>query len=275
MENRRQADYALGCSEGELRRLIRQSTLYADLTEALLRSAGIGKGMRVLDVGCGSGCVSLLAARLVGPAGAVVGVDRSPQALAVARSRADAERLRQVEFIQGDLADLEFKDTFDALIGRFVLMFLPEPSAFLRRLKRHVRGGGVIAFQEMDVAAARSVPVMPLWQQCGEWIRETFRRTSVDLQMGPRLHATFLRAGLPPPQMQLQARIGGAPDFPAHEYIADIVASLLPTMERCGVATAAAVGIETLAARLRQEMTELDGVMILPSLIGAWSRTPA
>jgi len=275
MENQLQADYALGCSEAELQRLIRQSALYADLTEGLLGSAGIGKGMRVLDVGCGAGCMSLLAARLVGPSGAVVGVDRSPQALAVARSRADAERLRQIEFVHGDLADLEFDDAFDAVIGRFVLMYLPEPSAVLRRLKQHMRGGGIVAFQEMDVAAARSVPAMPLWQQCGEWIKETFRRAGVDLQMGPRLHATFLHAGLPPPQMQLQARIGGAPDFPAHEYIADIVASLLPTMERCGVATAAAVGIETLAARLRQEMSNLDGVMILPPLIGAWSSTPA
>lgn len=275
MGNQLQADYALGCSEGELQRLIRQSALYADLTEGLLRSAGIGEGMRVLDVGCGAGCLSRLAARLVGSAGAVVGVDWSPQALAVARSRADAERLRHIEFIRGDLADLEFDDAFDAVIGRFVLMYLPEPSAFLRRLKRYVRDGGIIAFQEMDVAAARSVPAMPLWQQCGEWIQETFRCASVDLQMGPRLHATFLHAGLPPPQMQLQAKIGGAPDFPAHAYIADIVASLLPTMERCGVATAATVGIETLATRLRQEMIALDGVMILPPLIGAWSRTPA
>jgi SAM-dependent methyltransferase len=64
MEAQHPADYVLGNSERELQRLIRQSALYADLTETLMRDAGIGEGMRVLDVGCGSGCVSLMAARL-------------------------------------------------------------------------------------------------------------------------------------------------------------------------------------------------------------------
>jgi 2-polyprenyl-3-methyl-5-hydroxy-6-metoxy-1,4-benzoquinol methylase len=267
-----QTDYALGQSERELQRLIRQSALYADLTEELLRSAGISEGMRVLDVGCGSGCVSLLAARLVGSAGAVVGVDRSPQALALARSRAEAEQLNHVEFIQSELADLQCEHNFDALIGRFVLMFLPDPAAIMSKLSRHVRRGGIIAFQEMDISAAKSMPVMPIWRKCSEWILETFQRAGVDIQMGPKLHATFLHAGLPQPQMQLRAKVGGAPDFPAHEYVSDIVASLLPMMERFGVATAATVEVDTLAARLGTEMISMDGVTILPSLVGAWAR---
>ena len=272
MENQHHASYALGYSNHELQRLMRQSALYADLTEALLRSAGIGEGMRVLDVGCGSGCVSLLAARLVGPSGSVVGVDRSPQTIAFARSRAKAENIDHVEFIQGELANLELEDTFDALIGRFVLMFLPEPVAALRTLSRYVRKGGIIAFQEMDISAARSVPAMPLWQKCREWISDTFQRANVDLQMGPKLHATFLHAGLMPPQMQLQARLGSAPEFPAFQYISDIVASLLPVMTESGVATASEVGIETLAERLKKEMVVHDGVMILPSIVGAWTK---
>lgn len=275
MENQPLLDYALGHSAGELQRLIRQSALYADLTESLLRNAGISAGMRVLDVGCGSGCVSLLAGRLVGSSGAVTGVDRSPQALALARRRADAEHLHHVEFAQGDLADLECINTFDALIGRFVLMFLPDPSHILSKLSRHVRRGGIVAFQEMDISAARPVPAMPLLKQCGEWISTTFQHAQVDIQMGPKLHATFLHAGLPPPHMQLQAKLGGAPGFPAHEYITDIAASLLPMMERFGVATAATVQVETLAARLKEEMLHSNGIMILPPLIGAWARVPA
>jgi ubiquinone/menaquinone biosynthesis C-methylase UbiE len=274
MENQRQTGYALGYSEHELQRLIRQSALYGDLTETLLRDAGIGEGMRVLDVGCGSGCVSLLAARLVGPSGAVVGVDRSPEALALARRRVAAAGLRHVEFMQGDLADLGCRHGFDALIGRFVLMFLPDPAAVLGKLSCYVRKGGVVAFQEMDISASRVMPEMPLMQQCSLWIRETFQRARVDIQMGPKLYATFLRAGLPPPQMQLQARLGGAPGFPAHQYLADVAASLLPAMERYGVATAEEVGIETLAERLDGEMQSRDGIAILPSLVGAWARIP-
>lgn len=272
MENQLHAGYALGYTEGEMQRLIRQSALYAELTENLLRSAGISAGMRVLDAGCGSGCVSLLAARLVGPSGAVVGLDRSPQAIALARSRADAEHLRHVTFIEGDLINPACQGSFDALIGRFVLMYLPEPAIALQKLSQHVRNGGIIAFQEMDISAARAVPRMPTWQMCSEWIRETFQRAGADIQMGPKLHTTFLHAGLPQPRMQLEARIGSSPDFPAHEYITDLVMSLLPMMTKLGVASADEVGVETLVERLNEEMISSDGVMMLPSLIGAWAR---
>lgn len=264
--------YALGYTEDELQRLIRQSAWYAEPTEELLRKAGIGAGMRVLDVGCGPGCVSLLAARLVGPSGAVVGVDKSPQALALARRRAAAEHLGQVEFIHGDLGEMQGQDAFDALIGRFVLMYLPDPAATLRRLAQYVRQDGIVAFQEMDIAAAHSVPDMPTWQKCGEWIQETFRRANVDIQLGPKLPATFRRAGLPTPRLQLHARIGGIADLSAHDYVAAIVASLLPAMERFAIAPAATVEIETLAERLKAEMLSSDGVMISPSLVGAWAR---
>ena len=69
--------YILGHDPGELDRLIAQARFFGDLTEEVLRRAGVGPGMRVLDVGCGTGDVSFLAARLVGPTGSVLGVDRS------------------------------------------------------------------------------------------------------------------------------------------------------------------------------------------------------
>ena len=274
MNCQQEVPYVFGYTEAELQRLIRQSAFYAEFTEEILRSAGIGQGMRVLDVGCGVGDVSFLAARLVGPSGVVVGVDASQEALALARRRASADHLRHVTFLEGNLANMDLSDSFDAVIGRFVLMFLPDPSAAVRKLTRHLRNGGIVAFQEMDISAARSMPDMPLYERCGEWIRTTFQRAHVDVQMGPKLYATFRRAGLPGPQMKLHARIEAGPESPAYEYLADIVSSLLPMMERFGVATAAAVGFETLATRLREEATGQDGVMILPSLVGAWTRKP-
>ena len=73
--------YPLGYSETEFKRLERQGAFLRDLTEDVLRSAGLALGMHVLDVGCGVGDVSLLAATLVGPTGAVPSVN-------VARRRA-------------------------------------------------------------------------------------------------------------------------------------------------------------------------------------------
>ncbi|MFI5105490.1 MAG: class I SAM-dependent methyltransferase, partial [Terriglobales bacterium] len=182
-------EYALGYSDAELQRLIKQSAFYAEFTEDVLRRSGLAPGMRVLDVGCGAGDVSLLAARLVGPTGHVTGVDQSPESITLAQRRLETEGVTNIRLIVGDLADLTLSESFDALIGRFVLMFLPDPSAALNKLARHVRAGGIIAFQEMDIGATtRSMPMdLPLWQRCGELISTTFQRAGVDIQMGPKL----------------------------------------------------------------------------------------
>src|SRR5208337_5280181 len=96
--DRPETEYILGHSEREIRRLMHQASILRPITERLLRGAGIGRGMRVLDLGCGAGDVSMLAAELVGAAGSVVGIDRSQEAIAVARERAQTARLGNIDF---------------------------------------------------------------------------------------------------------------------------------------------------------------------------------
>src|SRR5579885_1480491 len=93
-------EYALGHSSRELDRLSFQGTVLAPFTRQFLVEAGVEPGMRVLDVGSGSGDVSLLAADLVGAKGYVLGVDRS--LAAVERARARASDLGNVDFAVGD-----------------------------------------------------------------------------------------------------------------------------------------------------------------------------
>src|SRR5262245_49384078 len=89
-------DYPFSVSPAELERIARQSARFGPATLRAFREAGLGPGMRVLDVGCGTGDSTRLAASLAGPTGAVVGVDRDPDVLAVARARAPGE------FVEGD-----------------------------------------------------------------------------------------------------------------------------------------------------------------------------
>ena len=91
-------DYVFGHSDAELQRLIDQSRFLGDLTEQVLRQAGLGPGMRVLDIGCGAGDVSFLAASLVGATGSVLGIDKSPEAVALAHKRAVQAGLSNVQF---------------------------------------------------------------------------------------------------------------------------------------------------------------------------------
>src|SRR2546422_11760618 len=98
------SDYALGNTDAEHERLIRQAARVAPTTERLFREAGIGPGQRVLDIGSGVGDVAMLAARLVGPLGKVVGVERDPKSIAMARARVTEVGLHNVRFFQSDVS---------------------------------------------------------------------------------------------------------------------------------------------------------------------------
>jgi 2-polyprenyl-3-methyl-5-hydroxy-6-metoxy-1,4-benzoquinol methylase len=272
-QNNQDRVYVLGHSAEELNRLIDQARLFGELTEDVFVRAGIGPGMRVLDVGCGAGDVSFLLAGMVGPSGAVVGVDRSEDAVAMANARAQAMGLSQVSFSQGDIEDISLDQPVDAAVGRFVLMYSPEPSVSLRRIAANVRAGGIVAFQEMNVAEAKSFPQVDLFEQSMRRIVETLDREKVKNLMGLGLFRTFVEAGLPPPQMIMGARVEGSSDSLGYQIVAQVVKSLLPVMEKLGIANEKEVQIETLAQRLRDEVLSRGAVIVLPPLVGAWTRT--
>src|SRR6476620_8091371 len=101
----RSAKYPLGNTDAEHERLIRQAVRLAPITERLFREAGVGSGQRVLDIGSGVGDVAMLVARLVGPSGEVVGVERDEKSIAKARARAAEAQLDNVSFTQSDVGD--------------------------------------------------------------------------------------------------------------------------------------------------------------------------
>ena len=92
VEAGREAYYVLGRSAEEVERLQSQAAFIQPFTDRLFRDAGIARGMKVLDLGSGAGDVALLAARLVGQEGAVLGIDTNPAILEVARARAAQHR---------------------------------------------------------------------------------------------------------------------------------------------------------------------------------------
>lgn len=264
--------YPLGHSDAELKRLVEQSRYFGDLTEQVLRRAGLAAGMRVLDLGCGMGDVSFLAAALVGPTGQVVGVDKAPTAVDKARERANQAGIGNVRFEVGDAADYRLSAPVDAVIGRLVLMYLPDPVESLRRLARQVALGTLFVFHEIDISTARAVPESPLFSKAIRWIVETFRRTGTEIDMGSKLHATFRKAGFTGQQLLLNGRIEGGPDAYVYEGITQLLRTLLPMAERFGVVSAAEAAIDTLAARLRDDLALVDGVVQPPAFVGAWAR---
>src|SRR6266581_8053350 len=183
------SQYALGSTDAEHERLIRQAVRLAPLTERFFRDAGIGPGQRVLDLGSGVGDVAMLAARLVGPSGEVVGIERDASSIARANARVAEAGLRNVTFIHTDVNQITSDQPFDAAVGRFILMFLPDPVSVLRSLCKLVRPGGVLAFQEPSWVSYLALGAgLPLWSSVLTSIHETFLRSGVNMEMGPALY---------------------------------------------------------------------------------------
>jgi ubiquinone/menaquinone biosynthesis C-methylase UbiE len=281
MEQGRDIDYVLGHSTQELERLRASAALSEPYTRHLFHVAGITAGLRVLDVGCGGGDISLLLAQLVGPTGQVIGVDRSPEAIETAQRRAQALNLANVQFLLGDAGDVTFAELFaepfDAAVGRFVLMWCPQPVTVLQRVAAQVRPGGAIAFQEVDWSGYRALPPLPTWSQCTRWIIAALEYAGAEPYMGLKLSATFTEAGLPPPTLYANAAaVAVGPTCPLYaQHAAELVRSLLPVMERANIATADDVSVDTLATRLGDELVDSSGTVVWQSVISAAVRKAA
>ena len=268
--------YALERTREEYERLTRQAALFRGITQRLFHAAGLAPGMRVLDVGSGAGDVAFLAAELVGPEGDIVGLDVDGAAVVAARARAELLGLRNVRFVEGDAGTAELGDDFDAAVGRLVLMHLEEPAESLRAIAARLRSGGTIAFQELDLdpgIPARSLPSGTLWDEIGQLVIETFVHAGAHVRMGRELHGAFLAAGLAAPAMCEEALVGGGPDFAAYAWLAGVVDSLAPLMQRLGLATVEELGLDTLAERIRDDAVAHRAVVWTPPLIGAYART--
>jgi hypothetical protein len=157
------------------------------------------------------------------------------------------------------------------------LMYYPNSAEALKRLARHLRANGVIAFQEIDCGSARAVPELSLYKKQEEWVSKALQLAGAGLNLGSKLYTVFLAAGLPAPSMRVDTPIVGAFDSGAEvacQVLAEVLRSLLPLMDRFGVVTATEVDVDTFAHRLLNELRVGGGVMIWNSIIGAWARKP-
>ncbi len=268
----RAGSYVLGHSDRELHRLAVQARLIEPITRRFFSAGGIARGMRVLDVGSGIGDDAFLAAELVGDAGEVVGVDRAPAALKVARRRADSMATCNVTFLDGDPAELTFYRPFDAIVGRYVLEFQPDPSAWLHILLRHLAPGGVVVFQEPEWARAHSAPHVPSWQRCCHLVVEGLTAGGADTEMGAKLPAVYATAGLTPPKLAMETVIGaGAGSAEQVHFTTDVLVTLLPELERLGQVAPGEIDPATVAERVLADIAARGSVFVGRSEIGAWA----
>lgn len=270
-------NYPFQSSQDERLRLIAQGELVAPLTQRLFERAGIKSGMRVLDIGSGSGDVAFLAARLVGPEGSVIGTDRDPAQVAFAAQRAKANALTNVRFLAADFRELELSAAVDAIVGRLVLMYAADPLDALHRALRNLKAGGVIALQESVIDYEGPVLIEPLdclAARAVEWFRAGFRHAGVQPRMGMRLFGLMRAAGLDPSrEVEMLVPIQQGPEGELFRTLASVVRSQMPAIVASGAATEAEIDIETLEQRLVADAPPQGVVGYFNSgHVGVWAR---
>lgn len=267
-------DYVLGNDPAELERLDRQAANIERPTRTMLQAAGLRPGQRVLDLGTGLGHVARIAGELVGPDGAVVGIDGSGEALAVARDRAAKAGVRHVSFLEADVRTWRTAEPFDAVSGRLILFHLPDPVGVVRHHIGNLRSGGVFVAVDFDLAGARTEPAVPLAHELLDWVTRAFSAAGAAPLIGARLAPILREAGL------LDVTTFGMqgylqPDDPAAaRLLAGVVRSLAGAIVTHGIATAEQLALDTLEARLADELRRADAVLLPPTVVGAWGRSP-
>jgi len=269
IKSHRSADYPLGNTDAEHERLIRQAACVAPITERFFREAGIGPGQRVLDLGSGVGDVAMLAARMVGPSGEVVAIERDRNAIAKASARVTEAGFHNVSFSESNVNEIMDEKPFDAVVGRFILMYLPDPVATLRAISQLVRPGGVFVFQEPCwVPVLAHLASLPLWFATASLIDKTMRAASANHDMGTELYHTFVEAGLPGPTVRIELPMGKEPYLAQWYY--DTLRSLLPQIEQLRMPIESLGKLDTLVQRLQAEVEESKTVACWFASVGAW-----
>jgi ubiquinone/menaquinone biosynthesis C-methylase UbiE len=224
----------------------------------------------VLDCGSGAGDVAFLVAELVTTSGEVVGVDRDVNQVIAATRRSAELGLSHVGFISGDILDPP-PGPFDAVVGRFVLMYHPEPEAVLRRLAERLAPGGTMAFLELNMPATRIVwPPSPLMDQIYAWINEAFAASGVQQRMGVRLPSMFRAVGLRPEPPHEAVALAYQGFAAVEQATVSLVRSALPMLIERGIATEREIDIDTLAQRMRAECGE-DPTLVAGIALAVWA----
>jgi ubiquinone/menaquinone biosynthesis C-methylase UbiE len=265
--------YVLGRTSAEYQRLRRQAGMWEQVTARVLGQAGVGAGMRCLDVGCGSGEVMRLMAGLVGPFGQVTGTDidarLGQEALGVLRATVPG----RFEFVQADVgtADEIPGGPFDLVYARFLLFHVPDPVALVRKLYAWTKPGGILLIQDYDARTLEILPGLASYAEFERVVFGMFAQAGADPRAGRQLPLHFAAAGLGPPD---GTDVTGLllPLAELAEMFRVMYQNMRPAALRLGLTDEAAG--QVFLAELTEAAAQPQATATPPLVISAWKRKP-
>ena len=191
-------DYVLGTHDEEIHRLGLQHRVWQPLVLDAWTRAGINRGCRLVDFGCGPGFATLDAAAIVGPQGQVTAIERSAHFLSFAQKQVEAQGLSWVRFLQADLDadDLPLQD-FDLAWCRWVASFVASPEKLIKHISASLRGGGKAVLHEyQNYASWQVIPHSETFSKFVKEVMESWRATGGEPDIVKKLIPLMAPAGL-------------------------------------------------------------------------------
>lgn len=265
------SDYVIHGRAADRERLRVLSRVLREQTLELLRDAGLTAGLSCLDVGCGGGDASFEMARLVGPAGRVVGIDLDAGTLALADAEAAHNRLTNVGFRQGDIRRGDMPDErFDVVFARQLLCHLPDEAFALAAMMKCARPGGLVIVEDVDLRGHFCYPEFTEFDEMIAVGRRAIRSGGGDPDFAPKLPGLMARAGLEGVAYRVRQPVSTSPDIKAVHLMSLEHVTEVAVAE--GIATHA--DIERFQRALRERANDPTSLMSLPRYIQAWGRKP-
>jgi SAM-dependent methyltransferase len=262
--------YALATGEAAAYRLRILHALYGPGSRRVLLEAGLRRGMRVADLGCGVGLVTALLAELLGPEGHVVGVDASAAQLAQARERMPLGGTN-IGLVEASATDTGLPPaSFDLVYCRFLLLHLPEPERALREMWALLKPNGILVCEDGDLTSAGSEPPSALDAFADLWGRLGPAR-GVDYTLGRRLFHLVQAAGFPAPEITFNQPVLARGE--AKRFLELSVAEAGPAFVEAGLIPAGE--LETTLAEMRRLNADETVLAVMPRMAQVWARKPA
>jgi SAM-dependent methyltransferase len=262
--------YVLATGEAADYRLRLLHGLYGPGTRRLLLDAGLRRGMRAADLGCGVGMVTALLADLVGPEGHVVGIDASAAQLAQARERLNAGG-SNTRFVEASATDTGLPPgSFDLVYCRFLLIHLTEPERALREMRALLKPGGILVCEDGDLTTSGSEPPSAFGAFADLWGRLGPMR-GVDYTLGRRLFHMVLAAGFPKPEITFNQPVVARGE--TKRLLELSVAEAGPAFVDAGLITAGE--LDRTLAEMRRLNADETVLAVMPRMAQVWARKPA
>ena len=194
--------YILATGGKDVKRLRLLHEVYGPGTEVLFHRVGLRDGLRVVEIGCGSGNIACWVAQQVGPSGSVMAIDFSPDQIEQARHQAQRRNVRNIDFQVANAYSPRLPEgSFDLVYCRLVLSHLTRPATALATMRSLARPGGLVVCEEIDLGCWLCDPLAEAMTQFFALNAALGERRGENFFLGASLHRLFHEVGFARPEV--------------------------------------------------------------------------